>query len=93
MEIPDEYAKNWIEVGYAALAINLPATRGYGVPIDTVFPRSYAEYTRDEIVKMGAAEQHEFIKTYNLEVPGYKKSMKAAELEKALLAFLNFATE
>ena len=73
MDIPDELARNWIEAGYA-------------LPYEE--KRPYQAYTYEEIVRMTASEQHAFIQAHELAIDGYKKSMKANEVEAALLAFL-----
>lgn len=86
VEVEDEIADKWITSGHAA------RTGGYGVPINTIHPRSYAEYTKEQITAMNAKEQHEFIEKHELAVEGYKKSMKATELEHALLLFLGYST-
>lgn len=94
VEVEDEIADKWITSGHAALyeqPLEMTPTHGYGVPITTVHPRSYAEYTKEQITAMNAKEQHEFIEKYELAVEGYKKSMKATELEHALLLFLGYS--
>ncbi|MFS0878017.1 hypothetical protein [Solibacillus isronensis] len=63
------------------------------VPAKTA-DRAYAEYTAQEIIDMNAKEQKAFIEKHELAIEGFK-SMKAPELEAALLAFLGLevATE
>ena len=53
--------------------------------------RAYTEYTAQEIGSMNAKEQKAFIEKHNLAIDGYK-SMKASEVEQALLTFLGFET-
>ena len=53
--------------------------------------RTYTEYTAQEIGSMNAKEQKAFIEKHNLAINGYK-SMKAPEVEQALLTFLGFET-
>ena len=65
-------------------------------PGETVIPattdeRAYTDYTVQEIIDMNAKEQKAFIETHNLAIDGYK-SLKAPELEQALLTFLGFET-
>lgn len=54
--------------------------------------RAYTDYTAQEISDMNAKEQRAFIEQYGLEIEGYK-SMKAPELDRALLAALGFGRD
>lgn len=52
--------------------------------------RAYTDYTAQEVIDMNAKEQKAFIEKHELTIDGYK-SLKAPELEQALLDFLGFA--